>query len=114
MNFENSAENIASDTAQVSLQGVRREFPDGTGLHETSLDIAKGEFVSILGPSGCGKSTLLRCIAGLETPDAGVIEFAGREVFGPNTNVPVNKRNLSMVFQDLALWPHMTVASSSR
>lgn len=76
VNFENSAENIASDTAQVSLQGVRREFPDGTGLHETSLDIAKGEFVSILGPSGCGKSTLLRCIAGLETPDAGVIEFA--------------------------------------
>ncbi|MCG7236499.1 ABC transporter ATP-binding protein [Corynebacterium sp. ACRQP] len=112
MNFGNGAENIASDTAQVSLQGVRREFADGTGLHETSLDIAKGEFVSILGPSGCGKSTLLRCIAGLETPDAGVIEFAGREVFGPNTNVPVNKRNLSMVFQDLALWPHMTVAKN--
>ncbi|MCT1450005.1 ABC transporter ATP-binding protein [Corynebacterium sp. p3-SID1194] len=97
---------------QVSLREIRREFPDGTGLHETSLDIEKGEFVSILGPSGCGKSTMLRCIAGLETPDAGVIEFAGREVFGPNTNVPVNKRNLSMVFQDLALWPHMTVAKN--
>ncbi|WP_257802619.1 MULTISPECIES: ABC transporter ATP-binding protein [Corynebacterium] len=96
----------------MALRGVRREFADGTGLHETSLDIAKGEFVSILGPSGCGKSTLLRCIAGLETPDAGVIEFAGREVFGPLVNVPVNKRNLSMVFQDLALWPHMTVAKN--
>lgn len=97
---------------QVALHNVRREFPDGTGLHETSLTIGKGEFVSILGPSGCGKSTMLRCIAGLETPDAGVIEFAGKEVFGPNTNVPVNRRNLSMVFQDLALWPHMTVAKN--
>ncbi|MEH0146546.1 ABC transporter ATP-binding protein [Corynebacterium sp. Q4381] len=103
---------ILEGTNQVSLRGVRREFADGTGLHETSLDIKKGEFVSILGPSGCGKSTLLRCIAGLETPDAGVIEFAGREVFGPSVNVPVNKRNLSMVFQDLALWPHMTVAKN--
>lgn len=97
---------------QVALRNVRREFADGTGLHETSLTIDKGEFISILGPSGCGKSTMLRCIAGLETPDAGVIEFAGREVFGPGTNVPVNKRNLSMVFQDLALWPHMTVAKN--
>ncbi|MCQ4621001.1 ABC transporter ATP-binding protein [Corynebacterium sp. CCUG 71335] len=97
---------------QVSLREVKREFPDGTGLHETSLDIEKGEFVSILGPSGCGKSTMLRCIAGLETPDSGVIEFAGREVYGSSANVPVNKRNLSMVFQDLALWPHMTVAKN--
>lgn len=103
---------ISDNGAQVSLRGVRREFADGTGLHETSFDIAKGEFVSILGPSGCGKSTLLRCIAGLETPDAGEIGFAGREVFGPSVNVPVNKRNLSMVFQDLALWPHMTVAKN--
>lgn len=98
--------------AQVELDNVRREFPDGTGLHATSISIAKGEFVSILGPSGCGKSTMLRCIAGLETPDAGTITFAGREVFGPKTNTPVNKRNLSMVFQDLALWPHMTVAKN--
>ncbi|MCQ4617729.1 ABC transporter ATP-binding protein [Corynebacterium sp. CCUG 59401] len=98
--------------SQVSLREVKREFPDGTGLHETSLDIEKGEFVSILGPSGCGKSTMLRCIAGLETPDSGVIEFAGREVYGSSANVPVNKRNLSMVFQDLALWPHMTVAKN--
>ena len=99
-------------TAQVELENVRREFADGTGLHATSISIEKGEFVSILGPSGCGKSTLLRCIAGLETPDTGTIRFAGREVFGEKTNTPVNKRNLSMVFQDLALWPHMTVAKN--
>lgn len=108
MNFAQNGSRVP----QVALHGVRREFADGTGLHETSLEIEKGEFVSILGPSGCGKSTLLRCIAGLETPDAGIIEFAGQEVFGPNTNVPVNRRNLSMVFQDLALWPHMTVAKN--
>lgn len=93
----------------VSLRGVRREFPDGTGLHATDLDIRRGEFISILGPSGCGKSTLLRCIAGLEQPDAGTIVLAGHEVCSPRRNVPVNKRNLSMVFQDLALWPHMSV-----
>lgn len=95
--------------AHVVVNGIKREFADNTGLHATDLVINSGEFISILGPSGCGKSTLLRCIAGLETPDTGTITFSGTEVFGPHTNVPVNKRNLSMVFQDLALWPHMTV-----
>ncbi|MGV0361665.1 ABC transporter ATP-binding protein [Corynebacterium minutissimum] len=95
--------------AHVVVNGIKREFADNTGLHATDLVINSSEFISILGPSGCGKSTLLRCIAGLETPDAGTITFSGKEVFGPHTNVPVNKRNLSMVFQDLALWPHMTV-----
>ncbi|MEX3515289.1 MULTISPECIES: ABC transporter ATP-binding protein [unclassified Corynebacterium] len=96
----------------IRLAGVRREFADGTGLHATDLSIGRGEFVSVLGPSGCGKSTLLRCIAGLETPDAGTISFGNREVFSGSVNVPVNKRNLSMVFQDLALWPHMSVAGN--
>ena len=100
---------VPSSQAHVVINGIKREFADNTGLHATDLVINSGEFISILGPSGCGKSTLLRCIAGLETPDAGSISFSGTEVFGPHTNVPVNKRNLSMVFQDLALWPHMTV-----
>lgn len=92
----------------LTITKVKREFVDGTGLHETSLTINEGEFVSILGPSGCGKSTLLRCIAGLETPDQGDIFFGDQEV----THLPPNKRGLSMVFQDLALWPHMTVAGN--
>lgn len=98
----------------IKLLNVRREFADNTGLHSTSLTINPGEFVSILGPSGCGKSTLLRCIAGLETPDTGVIRFDDQEVFnsGTRTNIRPNRRNLSMVFQDLALWPHMSVAEN--
>lgn len=96
----------------VQLTNVRREFPDNTGLHATNLEIREGEFVSILGPSGCGKSTLLRCVAGLETPDEGRIEIAGETVFDGTRNVAPNKRGLSMVFQDLALWPHMTVAKN--
>lgn len=98
----------------VDLTDVRRQFEDNTGLHKTSVSIKPGEFVSILGPSGCGKSTMLRCIAGLETPDAGAIHYGDREVFNSHSriNVPPNRRNLSMVFQDLALWPHMTVADN--
>lgn len=100
------------ESPHVVLRDVRRQFADGTGLKATSLEVARGEFVSVLGPSGCGKSTLLRCVAGLETPDSGSVELSGREVFGPGINVPSNKRNLSMVFQDLALWPHMSVAQN--
>ena len=69
------------------------------------LDIETGEFISIVGPSGCGKTTTLRCIAGLEIPTDGTIEFDGVDV----TEVPANKRNLAMMFQDIALYPHMTV-----
>ncbi len=98
-------------STHVSVENVKRLFPDGTGLHPTELSINRGEFVSILGPSGCGKSTLLRCIAGLETPDSGEIRIGERTVFSEDerVNLPANKRGLSMVFQDLALWPHMSV-----
>ena len=79
-----------------------------------SLDVAPGEFLVLLGPSGCGKTTLLRSIAGLETPDAGVIELEGRTVFDPSAKVslPPERRNLGMIFQSYALWPHMTVAKN--
>lgn len=101
----------SSQGTSIELDGVAREFSDGTGLHPSSVRIDAGEFVSILGPSGCGKSTMLRCIAGLETPDAGRIAFGSTNVFDAELgiNVPPNRRGLSMVFQDLALWPHMTV-----
>ncbi|RZL84608.1 MAG: ABC transporter ATP-binding protein [Rhodococcus sp. (in: high G+C Gram-positive bacteria)] len=80
-------------------------------LNNLDLLIARGEYVVVLGPSGCGKSTLLRCIAGLEKPTAGRISLPGQVVFDQATGVDVapRRRNVSMVFQNYALWPHMTV-----
>jgi iron(III) transport system ATP-binding protein len=101
----------------LTLEGVSRTFPDGSGLQPVDLSVAAGEFISVLGPSGCGKSTLLRCVAGLETPQAGTVTIDGETVFGsgsagPALDVPPARRGLSMVFQDLALWPHMSVADN--
>lgn len=94
----------------IRVTGLRRIFADGSGLHATSFEIGAGEFVSVLGPSGCGKSTLLRCLAGLEAPDAGRIDFGTTPVFDDTTrtNMPPRQRGIGMVFQDLALWPHLS------
>lgn len=80
------------------------------------LDIQEGEFIVLLGPSGCGKTTLLRSVAGLETPDSGSITVRGTAVFhsGTGTNLAADRRELSMVFQSYALWPHMTAAQNVR
>ena len=73
-----------------------------------TLDIAAGEFFSLLGPSGCGKTTSLRMIAGFELPDSGRVHVAGRDI----TDLPVHKRDMGMVFQSYALFPHRTVAEN--
>lgn len=110
-----------AEAPMLELAGIARVYSDGTGLHPTTITVNRGEIVSVLGPSGCGKTTLMRCIAGLEAPDVGTIRLAGLEVFnagstgrkGPRrVDVPAAKRNVSMVFQDLALWPHLTVADN--
>jgi iron(III) transport system ATP-binding protein len=82
-----------------------------TAIDNLDLEIEQGEFLVLLGPSGCGKTTTLRCIAGLETAEEGSISFGDRTVFDASrgVNAPPNKRNLGMVFQSYALWPHMTV-----
>jgi iron(III) transport system ATP-binding protein len=77
-----------------------------------SLDIKKGEVISILGESGSGKSTILRLIAGLEAPSSGVIEVSERVLSSPKEFIPPEKRGIGMVFQDYALFPHMTVADN--
>jgi iron(III) transport system ATP-binding protein len=74
--------------------------------------VKSGEFFTLLGPSGCGKSTTLRCVAGLEKPDRGVIEIAGRRVNDGKLYVPPDQRNIGMVFQQYAIWPHMTVGEN--
>ena len=80
-------------------------------IDNLDLEIEPGEFLVLLGPSGCGKTTTLRCIAGLETGEEGSIAIGDGTVFDASrgVNVPPNKRNLGMVFQSYALWPHMTV-----
>jgi ABC-type sugar transport system ATPase subunit len=92
--------------AGIRLEAVAKTYPNGhVAIRYVDLDINNGEFVVLVGPSGCGKSTLLRLIAGLETPTAGRIVIAGADV----TGLPPQARDLAMVFQSYALYPHMTV-----
>src|SRR5512140_2823163 len=91
--------------AGISLQGVTKSFGKNEVIHRTDIDIADGEFVVIVGPSGCGKSTVLRMIAGLETATQGEIRIGGERV----NEVEPKDRNIAMVFQNYALYPHMTV-----
>lgn len=91
--------------AFLSIDNIHKVFDDQTALRGVSLDIEKGELISILGPSGCGKTTLLRIIAGLETPTSGRIWLDGKDC----TALPPAKRNFGIVFQSYALFPHMTV-----
>src|ERR1044071_8055039 len=82
-----------------------------TAIDDLDLEIEEGEFLVLLGPSGCGKTTTLRCLAGLETPSAGSIQFGERTVFDASkrVNQSPDKRSIGMVFQSYSLWPHMTV-----
>src|SRR5712664_902728 len=96
-------------SAAIRLDDVTKTF-DGSvvAVDGITLDIAAGEFFSLLGPSGCGKTTTLRLIAGFELPDAGEIDFDDRRV----TELQPERRNIGMVFQNYALFPHMTVAEN--
>ena len=90
----------------ISLSGVSKVFPDGTvAVNDVDLEIDEGEFVVFVGPSGCGKTTLLRLISGLETISSGQIHFDGKVI----NEVSPRERNMAMVFQNYALYPHMTV-----
>ena len=89
----------------ITLQNVSKSFGSSSVISEVNLEISSGEFVVFVGPSGCGKSTLLRLIAGLEDLTSGKILIDGRDVTG---QAPV-RRELSMVFQSYALYPHMSV-----
>ena len=91
--------------AAVRLRGIRRTFGDVVAIEKLDLDIAEGEFFTLLGPSGSGKTTTLRVIAGFEQPDEGHVELEGVDV----TRVPPSERDVNTVFQDYALFPHMTV-----
>src|SRR5580700_5620854 len=98
----------AAAAVAVHVSGLRKRYGDVVALAGVDLDIGAGEFFTLLGPSGSGKTTLLRLIAGFERPDAGRIELGGADV----TRVPPYSRNVNTVFQDYALFPHMTVAQN--
>ena len=89
----------------LQLAGVTKRFGDTVVLSELHIDIAEGEFISLIGPSGSGKTTTLRIIAGLESPTAGSVLVNGRDI----TTLLPNQRDFAMVFQHFALFPHLDV-----
>ncbi|MEO6712079.1 MAG: ABC transporter ATP-binding protein [Mycobacteriales bacterium] len=93
---------------EVGLYAVRKTFGDFTAVDGIDLEVASGEFFSLLGPSGCGKTTTLRMIAGFEEPDSGQVLLSGDNIAG----VPPNRRNVNTVFQSYALFPHLSVADN--
>jgi iron(III) transport system ATP-binding protein len=100
--------------SSISIRGLTKRFGAATkvtAVDHLDLDVDPGEFVILLGPSGCGKTTTLRCLAGLEAADEGTIVLGDRVVFDAkhHLNLPANKREIGMVFQTYALWPHLTV-----
>ncbi len=98
----------------ISIRNLVKSYGAATVIQAISFDVADGEFVTLLGPSGCGKTTTLRCIAGLDTPNGGTIAINGRVVSDPARDlfVPPHERDLGMVFQSYAIWPHLTVAQN--
>ncbi len=92
--------------------GLTKWYGDVVGLNGVDLTLVAGQTLAIVGPSGCGKTTLLRLIAGLEVPDGGTVEAQGRVLAGPNIMVGPERRSVGIVFQDYALFPHLTVAEN--
>jgi iron(III) transport system ATP-binding protein len=95
--------------ARLTLEDVSRRYGEVLALDGVSIDISPSEVVCLLGPSGCGKSTLLRVVAGIERPSSGRILLDGQEVAGPDNFVPPEKRGIGLMFQDFALFPHLSL-----
>ena len=98
--------------ASVELRGLTKRYGSQAVVDAVSLKIDHGLLVCLLGPSGCGKTTTLRLIAGFVEPSEGEIAVGGKVVSSPARTLPPESRNMSMIFQSYALWPHMTVAGN--
>src|ERR1700756_1989224 len=98
--------------ASVELRGLTKRYGEVAVVDEVSLTIEHGRLVCLLGPSGCGKTTTLRLIAGFIEPSAGEIRVGDQLISSPARTLPPERRNMSMIFQSYALWPHMTVAEN--
>ena len=106
-----TAQSGSPGAAAVEVADLVVDYGEVQAVRGVSFRVAPGEHLTLLGPSGCGKTTTLRCIAGLEPPTAGEIRIGGEVVYSSarGVNRPPDKRNLSMVFQNYAIWPHMTI-----
>ena len=96
----------------LELKNITQRYGDNVVVQNMSLALAEGSIGCLLGPSGCGKTTVLRCIAGFETVQSGEIVLAGNVIAGKNKHVPAEKRRIGMVFQDYALFPHLTASQN--
>jgi iron(III) transport system ATP-binding protein len=103
---------VPESIPRLSLRGVCKRFAGAAALTDVSLEIGDGEVVCLLGPSGCGKSTLLRIAAGVERADAGEVWIDGNCVCGPGGEAPPEARSVGLMFQDFALFPHLTVGDN--
>ncbi|HZJ09745.1 MAG TPA: ABC transporter ATP-binding protein [Trueperaceae bacterium] len=99
---------MSAPEPHLVLRGLHKSFGPVAAVHDFSLDVARGSFTTLLGPSGCGKTTVLRMLAGFIEPDGGAIHIAGKDQHG----LPPNRRGVGMVFQDYALFPHMSVRAN--
>jgi iron(III) transport system ATP-binding protein len=109
------SENGSSDRGvAIVLRGVTKAFGPTRAVRPTTLAVERGELFAVLGPSGCGKTTLLRLIAGFERPEEGSVEVGGQVMADGQRWVPPERRRIGMVFQDYALFPHLTVADNVR
>lgn len=94
----------------LTVAGLTKRYGARVVVSDVSFTLPQGKFLSLLGPSGSGKTTVLRMLAGLTRPDGGLIAIGGQMMYSPQRIIPAEERHLGMVFQDFALWPHMTVA----
>ncbi|MGD8150637.1 ABC transporter ATP-binding protein [Ornithinimicrobium sp. Y1694] len=109
---EQAAAAAREATRAVEIVGIGKSFADVHALREVSLLLDQGEFLAVLGPSGCGKTTLLRCMAGFERIDHGRIALGGRAVALPGIHLPPHRRQVAVVPQEGALFPHLSVAEN--
>ena len=98
--------------SSVTIQNVTKSFGNTVVLENFDATFENGEFITLLGPSGCGKTTMLRIIAGFEKPTSGCVMFDDKTVSSAKVFIPPEKRDIGMVFQSYAVWPHMTVAEN--